>query len=273
MFFDCPICKGALTLLPTGVRRCPKGHSFDRARWGYYNLLPPRGGSHGDNREMVEARRAFLDGGHYAPLADAVSRRVAECMSGGGVLLDAGCGEGYYTASAERALAETLGSERPYTVLGFDISKDAVRYAAKRSENLGLAVASSYSMPLGDSSVDVVMNVFSPLAIDETRRVLKTGGYFVFVFPGEEHLFSLKKRIYDTPYKNRPDSTEIEGFDLLSLDKVDYTLTLDGAEDVKNLFMMTPYAYRTSAEGRERVLSSSTLVTEVSFRVLVYKKA
>ncbi len=41
-FFTCPIC-GQKMEVDGGASRCPQGHSFDRARSGYWNLLPPRG--------------------------------------------------------------------------------------------------------------------------------------------------------------------------------------------------------------------------------------
>ena len=98
MNFICPKCKGALTVTDGGVAKCPLGHSYDRAKEGYYNLLlSSAGGVHGDNREMVQARRAFLDTGAYLPLARRVAELASEHTPDGGLLLDCGCGEGFYT--------------------------------------------------------------------------------------------------------------------------------------------------------------------------------
>src|SRR3546814_16844742 len=72
----CPICQAPLSALDNGVV-CAANHRFDRARQGYLNLLPVQhknSRAPGDNQAMVEARRRFLDGGPYAPLA----RRIAE---------------------------------------------------------------------------------------------------------------------------------------------------------------------------------------------------
>ena len=88
------------------------------------------------------------------------------------VLLDAGCGEGYYTQGVREAL---LSAGKTPHVAGFDISKFAVQKAARRCPDLDLAVATAYHLPVGDGAVDLVMNVFSPLAIEEFRRVLKKG--------------------------------------------------------------------------------------------------
>ncbi len=52
--------------------RCSAGHSFDIAREGYIHLLPvqnKRSRDPGDRKEMVGARRRFLNAGHYQPIA------------------------------------------------------------------------------------------------------------------------------------------------------------------------------------------------------------
>ena len=57
----CPVCGGRLTREET-VWRCENRHSFDVARSGYVNLLPPSaaGKRHGDDKRMVAARTATL---------------------------------------------------------------------------------------------------------------------------------------------------------------------------------------------------------------------
>lgn len=271
MKFICPKCKGVLIAGDDGAARCSHGHSYDRAKEGYYNLLlTQKGGDHGDNAEMVAARRTFLDTGAYIPLAERVAERVLEHTADGGTILDAGCGEGYYT----HIINETAKNvSKRLHVIGFDISKEAVRRAAKRDRELSLAVASSYDIPLDSESVDTVVNVFSPLALEETHRVLCTGGVFVMAIPAERHLFGLKSVLYDTQYLNTVGSDELSGFEFVSKEKIAFSLTLDTQEKIHALFMMTPYAYRTSREGRARLDSLSSLATEVEFYLFTYKKA
>ena len=109
MNFVCPKCRGALTV-EGGAAKCPLGHAYDRARAGYFNLLlSSSAGTHGDNREMVEARRVFLDTGAYFPLAKKVSELVRAHLSGTRVL-DIGCGEGYYTDVIEKAISDVGAS-------------------------------------------------------------------------------------------------------------------------------------------------------------------
>lgn len=269
MDFACPKCKGAL-ILDANTKKCKNNHCFDRAKAGYYNLLlGVGGGTHGDNAEMVEARRTFLSRGYYEPLSDKLADLVILHTPHGGCVLDAGCGEGYYTDKVEKALALR---DDGANVLAFDISRDAVKHACRRNREISYAVATSYDMPLSDGTVDTVLNVFSPLAMSEVSRVLATGGRFIMAYPGRDHLFGLKSAIYKTPYKNEPQDTELDGFRLLSHDTLRYVIELNTPEDIRSLFMMTPYAYRTPKEDRDRVLSLSKISTEVEFIIDVYEK-
>ncbi len=269
MKFICPKCKNSLAITDGGVAKCALGHSYDRAKEGYYNLLLSAGGMHGDNREMVAARRVFLDTGAYLPLAERVAALACDRAFSGDTLLDCGCGEGYYTHLINE---KAKNVNKDLHILGFDISKDAVRLAAKRDRELSLAVASSYDLPIASQTVDVAVNVFSPLALDETLRVLRTGGSFIMAIPAERHLLGLKSVLYDTPYLNTVESDELCGLELISREKLAYTLNLDTQEKLHSLFMMTPYAYRSPREGRERLAALTSLITEVEFYLFVYKK-
>ncbi len=254
-----------------GVAVCSGGHSFDRAREGYYNLLLSNAaGSHGDNREMLEARRRFLDTGAYLPLADKLAELITFDFPEGGALLDIGCGEGYYTSIVFSRL-EAAGKRA--AVHGFDISKDGVKLTAKRNKSIALAVASAYKMPVADESIDVAMNVFSPLALEETVRILRHGGRFVMAIPDVDHLFGLKRVLYSTPYKNKPENPMLEGLELIAAERVKYTLKLSSQSEIQALFMMTPYAYRTPPESRARLATLDELETEVEFVIFMYQRS
>jgi 23S rRNA (guanine745-N1)-methyltransferase len=67
--FRCPHC-GAPLEIGERAWRCANGHSFDVARQGYVAL--ERKAARGDTAEMVAARVAFLEAGHYSPIAEAV---------------------------------------------------------------------------------------------------------------------------------------------------------------------------------------------------------
>ncbi len=255
----CPHC-GAPLAREEKLYACPHLHSFDRSKSGYVNLLFG-GGAHGDNREMIAARTRFLDGGHYAPLKEALFR-LAKRLNGG-VLLDAGCGEGYYTETLSEAFSHTVG---------FDLSKDALKRAAKRVKSAEFAVASVYDLPFPDGGADLVSCIFAPLALAEFVRVLKKGGYLLLAIPDEEHLFALKEILYDTPYKNEVADKALPGFTLLTEESLSFALHLESHEAIEDLFKMTPYYYRTPEKGKKRLPALSRLTCTAAFRLLLYKK-
>lgn len=269
MIFICPKCKGALTERG-GTAVCDSGHCYDRAKEGYYNLLLATGaGNHGDSREMVDARRSFLSLGHYAPLAEAIAAFADKHVRAGTVFVDQGCGEGYYTAVVAERICADEGGRR---VAGFDISKDAVRRAAKRVRGADFAVASAYHVPLPDASVGGFMNAFSPLSLEETRRALMPGGVFILAIPERYHLYALKALVYDNPYENEPQDFALDGLKLVEERELRYSFRLNSNKEVLDLFNMTPYSQRTSEGDRKKLERISSLDTEAHFRVLVYKK-
>ena len=269
MDFVCPKCRAAL-LTDGNLKKCENGHSFDRARAGYYNLLLGNaGGVHGDNRDMVEARRRFLSADNYLPLALKLGEITTLNSHDGMVVLDCGCGEGYYTSKIRNAL-ENEG--RTVDFMAFDISRDAVKLAARICPNVSFAVASCYNIPIGDLSIDLALNIFSPLAPDEMHRILKEGGRYVVAYPDVYHLYELKAAIYDTPYKNTPSTDAPNGFTLVGRERVAYTLDLTTNGAVMDLFMMTPYAYRTGKKERERLEKIEKLATRVEFLIDIYEK-
>ncbi|MBR5135230.1 MAG: methyltransferase domain-containing protein [Clostridia bacterium] len=265
--FCCPVCGGALTDTDRALG-CARGHSFDKARSGYVNLLRSQQSHtkrHGDDKRMLVARREFLNRGFYADVRDNLLDAVRKSAPSNGLLLDSGCGEGYYTAH----LAEQLPS---MTVCGVDISKDALQMAAARFKGMPLAVASVFSLPLADRRADAVISVFAPIAEQEWARVLKPGGTLIRVLPTERHLLGLKEAIYPTARLNKPERTELDGFALTDRREWQRTLTLDTPDDIRHLFEMTPYYYKTGQADQERLLSRESLATEIGFVILTYTK-
>ena len=264
----CPVCREALALSERSLV-CPHRHSFDLAKSGYVNLLRNLSrGDHGDNKEMIRARRDFLDTDTYAFLADAVTKAAVEaCRKVDGhvpLVLDAGCGEGYYTAWVENGVRE-MGAD----VLGVDISRDALVCAARRVPSASFFAASLYDLPLADSSVDLLILMFSPFAREEILRALRPQGRMIMAIPGRRHLYGMKQVLYDTPYENAVADFTVEGFGLLSYTHLKKTVTLTDKTAIDNLFHMTPYSYRTGEAGRKRLLDLPSLTTELYFALLV----
>jgi len=264
--FVCPVC-GAGLERGGGRYVCAGGHSFDVARENYVNLLPANrqhSRAPGDDKDMAAARTRFLEGGWYGPLRDELCKLVAEAVQGRPrpAVLDAGCGEGWYTAGLAAALAGT-GAR----LCGVDLSKPAVKRAARRCPGAEIAVASLYRLPLADGSVDVVADCFSPLAIDEFRRVLGRGGRFLYVVPGPRHLWELKEILYDTPYENAERREEYPGFRYRGVWPVETRFTLTEAADIAALFHMTPYTWKTPRAGAQRLAAVRELTVTAQFRI------
>ena len=260
----CPVCGENLTESGRSYI-CPKGHCFDKAKEGYVNLLIGSKSTDlsGDDKEMVSARTRFLGLGFYEPLRNKVCDIMKELCGGEFSLLDAGCGEGYYTSAYSEIAKETVG---------VDISKAAIKHASKMCKKASFAAASVYHLPLADNSFDVVVNCFSPNAPDEFSRVLKNGGYLLYVVPGAKHLWELKSILYDNPYENEEKTEQYDGFEYVGNEGVTSTFTLTTREDIDALFHMTPYSWNTPKECADRLKSKENLDVTADFVIHIYKK-
>ena len=271
--FSCPLCSAPLTR-EEHTYRCPGGHSFDIAAAGYTHLLPPNrknSKAPGDDKEMVAARSAFLEKGYYLPLRQGLEQLCCTLTQGisAPVLLDSGCGEGWYTAGLYQALVQQGKTPR---IAGVDISKFALKKAAKRLPQGEFAVASVYRLPLPDQSADLITNVFSPLAAEEFARILKPGGHYLYVVPSARHLWQMKQVLYAQPYENPVKQEDYSGFTHVETLPVRYTISMDDSADWMALFRMTPYAWKTPKEGIARLEGLDHLETEIGFDIHVYRK-
>lgn len=261
----CPKCKEPLELSDRSFI-CKNRHCYDIAKEGYVNLLSSNksGSLIGDNREMALSRRDFLNKGYFSALAHALSAELKECSDNSPCVLDICCGEGYYSSF----LKENCNGE----FLGFDISKEMVRLAAKRKSGVSYFVANMTSIPLENESVDFAIHLFAPFYESEFHRVLKKGGTLVSVTPGSKHLFSLKKAVYDTPYLNDEAPPAAEKLSFIEQKKVFAEIELNSNEDIQSLFKMTPYYYHTSEENKKRLDAINYLKTEIDFSLNIFTK-
>ena len=268
----CPICRSSMAVKAdgSGSLACmgKRTHCFDFASSGYVNLALPGQSAGGDSKQAVRARSDFLNGEYYAPVAEALCQTLSEHVAEGGVLIDAGCGEGYYTVRL---------AQKGFATFGVDLSKFAVDAAAKRSVRSGIdhaffAVGSVFELPVADQSADAVVNVFAPCAEEEFLRVLKPGGILAVALAGERHLMGLKRALYDVPRVNDERADLPQGMTLLDEARVTGEICVKGSEAIANLFAMTPYYWRTSKADGEKLSSLETLSTEIDVRILIYQK-
>lgn len=269
--FICPVCKAKLDDCGS-LYRCKSNHCFDKSKFGYVNLLQSQKSSskrHGDDRLMVRARRDFLDKGYYGFLRDELCRVSLKYLKNAVFVADVGCGECYYSS---KILEEMKNAGSEISFFGIDISKDALEFAFKRKCGFSTAVASIFSLPFADSSLDAVLNVFAPESDAEFLRVLKKGGLMIKVIPLENHLMELKKAIYDKPYLNEVLSARTEGFEIIEEVKICREIELCSNEDILNLFRMTPYYYKTGIDDQKKIDALNSLAVQAEFGIRIYRK-
>lgn len=233
--FACPHCMLAFTSTSAGVM-CPNGHSFDRAREGYLNLLI--GGRiagdtvPGDTPASLAARRRFLSTGAYQPIADALAKVVEEID---GAVLDVGCGEGYY-----------LSHIRSPKKFGIDIAKQGIRMASKSFPEAQFAVANAFRLPVLDASCDAVFSVFAPHSHEEFQRVLASCGQWVTISPGSHHLQQMRPK-RDVDIVEREKRRDQPPDHAVHAQRIQFDLELSD-ESAQDLFSMTPLIWQTAAD-------------------------
>lgn len=267
--FICPVCREVL-IRNEKTLKCSKNHSYDISKSGYVNLLmSQKSKNHGDDKLMVRARRDFLNEGYYEPLRNGLMKACLDFSGNSPVILDAGCGECYYTSGIYEHL---INNNRNPEVFAIDVSKNALDCSKNRTLKIKKAVASIFSIPVENDFCDILLNIFAPFCKDEFLRVLKPGGIFIQVIPLENHLFSLKKAVYEKPYRNTVEDFKIEGFEWIRTDKIINRVSIDSTQTIINLFMMTPYFYKTSEKDFNKLDLIKSLDIETEFGILIYRK-
>jgi 23S rRNA (guanine745-N1)-methyltransferase len=257
---------------------CASGHSFDAARQGYFNLLVGKGTVfEADSAEMVAARFAFLESGHYRPLSDAVAAAVTPIFSGGSpTILDSGTGTGHYL----RALLDAVAPSMPgVTAAALDISKFALRRAARLNpEAINLVCDVWQPLPVADAAVDVITVIFAPRNAAEFARVLRPGGRLVVVTPRAGHLAAVTRQTgmlgIGADKDDRLADSMSAHFVVRSAQDLDVPMVLTRGE-VADLAFMGPAGHhldRDAIYGRLDSLATATEV-EARFRITVFSPA
>jgi 23S rRNA (guanine745-N1)-methyltransferase len=294
----CPVCR--TPLLREGKSYiCGNRHSYDISKEGYVNLLlanQKQSREPGDSKEMLDARKSFLNKGYYKPLARSVTsliikfkkkshtipqegklpfcvrrdiKELSSRRSADFIILDAGCGEGYYTDYISRNNYIT----DPTAIYGIDISRDGIKSASKRNNHINFAVAGIYNLPVLESSVDALLNIFAPFDALEFSRVLKDNGFIISVTPGAYHLYEFKKHLYDDVYLNDEVFELPDTFHTAVTLRVKFELNIHNKEDITDLLKMTPYYHKSSPERIESFLQNiNELKTTADFLIRVITK-
>ncbi|HAR75260.1 MAG TPA: rRNA (guanine-N1)-methyltransferase [Psychrobacter sp.] len=314
--FICPLCQSPLQpALDTW--RCdgslnPKktNHPFDMARQGYVNLLPVQQKNSkdpGDSQASIEARKRFLNAGHYQSLQVLICQKMTELLTQNKLVnnpiakpnnkpiawLDIGCGEGYYT--------QTMAQTGMDILLAADISKPAVVELAKASKAKGSLwyqqnqhdgskiadgsktaaiyplVTSAANLPLRAHSVTGISSIFSPILPEAFNKVLSAEGYLMIAKPDIGHLATMRDALFDDVREHDSDKFLHElapYFTLMNTYHVSTEMAL-AVDDLADLMTMTPYAYRARSDKRQALLAkvaTEIFITEAKFVVYVLQK-
>ncbi len=170
---------------------CPRGHSFDVARSGYVNLLQPqerRSKQPGDTIAAVNGRRRLHERGVTEPLLHAIRQMIAATSKD--VVLDAGCGEGFYLG--------TLATQTGFQAHGVDISIPAIDAASRRYRECEWVVANADRfLPYTDASFSLILSITARMNAEEFRRVLQPSGRLLIAIPAPEDLAEIRGKGHD----------------------------------------------------------------------------
>ena len=237
---------------------CAAGHHFDHAREGYWNLTQPqdkKSNNPGDNREAVLARHRWLERGHTNGLAE-----VLRDWAAGGVtrprVMDLGCGDGSF--------GPMVFPEQAGTFCGIDLSKPAIKLAAKRwPEATWILANADRGLPAMDSSVDCVMSLFGRRPVSEIRRVLSDSGICIVAVPAEDDLIELREVVQKHgARRSRIDAIveEMQGSGLRCVARKQWrTRVAIGSDDIEDALAMTYRARRWSERNRIASIENTTV--------------
>lgn len=258
--YNCPNCKTTLKKI-NNTYKCLNNHSFDIAKEGYVNLLlnQPKAG---DNKQMIKSRNQFLHKGYFDNLVIEVIKTIDDLTLDNPCILDVGCADGYYPGIISKTYPN---------IIGMDISKDAIKLAAKTYKKIDFFVASGKDIPIKNNSISIILNIFSPHFLDEFLRILKPNGYIIKITPNENHLLELKQVIYDDVYLTKEKLIEDSSLKLINSNDLNYKVTLDN-EDILNLITMTPYFYKTNDADLLKLEKLNRLNITLDFKIAIYKK-
>lgn len=271
----CPYCKSALQDTNEKMYRCENKHTFDVAKQGYINLLPvnqKKSKDPGDNEMMITARRNFLELGFYDPLIESITNLVETKLTfetNDIVAFDAGCGEGYYS---EKALNNLTGLDTQ--IFGTDISKFAVKNAARKYKENFYFVSSVYNLPIADMSTDIILSVFSPIKAKEFKRILSKDGYAIVVTPAPNHLREMAELIYETfkPHTVNAEEKMTTEFEHVLNERTTFKIDITNAADLLSLLKMTPYYWSTGIERLANITNKDELSVTCDFNIDIFKQ-
>lgn len=264
--FQCPVCGGEIASVIDQTVQCENEHSFDISKKGtLFMINAPVKTEYTD--EMLRYRQQMLTAGFFESMLQAVSTQVKH----GGLVLDAGCGDGTTT----KWLAQQNQND---DYVGLDISKPAINIAGSGAVNNPqplFMVGDLAKLPFGDQQVTTIVNILSPANYQEFDRVLQPGGKLIKVIPNSQYLKELRALIYPegehATYDNSPVKDHfVEHYGNVAFTPVRYQFDLTPAL-FRALFEMTPLTWR-AADRKDSILKQGLTHITADFEIGVVTK-
>lgn len=278
----CPL-DGLALVQYDNILKCAQGHSYDIAREAYVNLLPAqqkKSRDPGDSKAMIAARTRYLNAGFYQAIADRLDELTLSYLNYGQDLrhcLDAGCGDGYYLDHLHARILQTQGLQA-LTLTGLDISKWAIKAAAKRNRQITWIVGNSQTAPLKDQSVDILWSVFGFRHLTGFRKVMNSTAKLIMVDAGPDHLLELRKIIYPEIRQKHSETSATRqdaefrqaGFRRIDQQCLSYQIPALSGQPLADLLLMTPHLYRASHAGKQAIHDIDQLSLTMDIRYSVF---
>ena len=265
-------CEQPLSVDTNGVRlSCRKGHSFDRAKQGYWPLVQPQdrhSDKAGDCDAAVDARRRWLETGVMRGFVSNLGEKIdAACFDRPFEVLDLGCGEGTFSRE--------LFADRSCRFCGIELSKKAIKMASRTWPEATWVLANAdRTLPVADESVDLVLSVFGRRPTSEIHRVLKPDGFCMVAVPAPNDLVEIRALVQDQGVlRSRTAAIESEflcaGLECNSQEIWEEHHNLK-ADAIRDALSMTYRGVRASQQLSQEDLAAS--VVTISSDVMIFKR-
>lgn len=261
---SCPKCSEELRIEGKSLK-CLHGHTYDVSKKGTVNFVLGYG-EENYNMTMLEARERVIREGFFDAMVLAVGEEIYEDLEVSGRLagpvnlLDAGCGDGSHLELIGKYLE---GKGVDIRLFGVDISKDGIHIAGRKDNDALYFVADLSHLPFKDRTMDVIVNILSPVNYRDFKRVLKDDGRVYKVVPDQGYLKELRKLYGLAEYHN--DEIVAHLRDNAEVYKERKIRTTENVENyLDDLLLMTPMLW-----DRE-ILESGVKLNEITIEVELF---
>ena len=212
---------------------CDDNHRYDFSKKGYIHLInnykPTK-----YSEELFMARNEVFSNGFYTNVLKSIQNLVGKYAKD--VVLDIGCGEGYYIKELKTVFPEKY-------FYGLDNSKDAIELAVKEDKLNPYMVANLANLPFRDGSVSCILNILTPANYEEFFRVLGDNGYLIKIIPNANYLREIRELIGGKEYTNS-DTVKLIEDNCTVVDRITVNNTFKlTKEQAQNFLKMTPLTF------------------------------